>query len=70
MNRKNLYVIFREEDPKQLPLDSATLEELAHFMGVAKKTIHNRFNEAEDRIIYHGSFGIEKVNMIEGEKNT
>ena len=66
MNRKYLYVIFREEDSKQLPLDSATLEELSYFMATSKKNIHKRFRKSTNGIIYHGSFGIEKVNMIKG----
>jgi len=52
------YVLFRAEDPAQLPIRYATIQELSSMFKTTTQVLHKRFKESN--VIYIGDYGIER----------
>lgn len=52
------YVMYRLDDPAQLPIRYMTIKEISHLTGRTTKSLHNQFN-ALGGIVYD-IYGIER----------
>jgi hypothetical protein len=52
------YVLFRAEDPAQLPIRYATIQELSKMFNLDTQALHKRFKESN--VIYINEYGIER----------
>jgi hypothetical protein len=52
------YVLFRAEDPAQLPIRYATIQELSSVFKLTTQVLHKRFKESN--VIYINEYGIER----------
>lgn len=61
------YVMFRLDDPTQLPVSYLTIKEISQLTGKSTKRLHNQFNVL--KYVVYDVYGIErfrKENNLKG----